>query len=119
SRRDRKVIYLSAPEELDELLSAALARLGLPAKRHGSRWLVGPTEMTSIEVDGSSAMRCVTLRFKHIPGPKRADIEAELARDLVAFVAPPSQVAMWLMTASASLFTLMVFLLGTFLIIVL
>src|SRR5262249_11196916 len=36
SRRDRTVIYHIAPEELDELLSAALARLGLPAKRHGS-----------------------------------------------------------------------------------
>jgi hypothetical protein len=119
SRRDRTVVYHVTPEELDEPLGAVLGRLGLPAKRHGSRWLLGPAEVSAIEVDGSEGMRCVTLRYRGVPAAKRADIEAELARDLVGLAVPPSPVTMWLMTAAASLFTVMIFLLGTFLVVVL
>jgi hypothetical protein len=119
ARRACTVVYHITPGELDELLTAALGRLGIPAKRTGSRWLLGPAQTGLLEVDGSAAMRCVTLRFRGVSPTQRADIEAELGRELVAFAAPPSPVTMWLMTASASLFTLMIFLLGMFLIIVL
>jgi hypothetical protein len=119
SRRPCTVVYHITPAELEMLLIAAAERLGLPAQRQGARWLLGSPETRKgiIEVDGTAAMRCVALRWKYAAGTLRADVEAEVARDLAVYDAGPSPATTWFMTASASLFAIMVFLLGTFLII--
>jgi hypothetical protein len=129
SRRRVTVVYQIAPLELEELLAAALDRLKLPSSHIGARWFLGSAEKAKtpeisaahavgvIEIDGSSAMRYVTLRWQRGSDRLRQDVEAEIGRDLAALVLPSGPAATWFMTVAGALFTIMIFLLGTFLIV--
>lgn len=117
-RRKTMALYNIDPEELEDLLKGLFERLGLPWERHGDRWLVGVKDnlRAEFEADGSAMMRQVTLRWLYTASPAtRAELEAELARDLAAYSSPESRTAGWFLTAGGAIFTIMIFLLATFL----
>jgi hypothetical protein len=113
-RRPVTIIYQLTPAELEDLLPAALDRLKLAHFRRGPRWTIGTG---TLKIDGSTPMHHVTLRWESAPGGLRSDVEAELSRDLAAVSVPSSPAATWLMTVAAGMFTIMIFLLGSYLII--
>jgi len=133
-RRRCTAIYQIAPMELDEILPGVLNRLNLTHARRGPRWELGPGGVPvsmandgsasgkasgkgAIEVDGSSAMRHVSLRWFDVSDRLRRDIENELGRDLSSINLPVSPASTWFMTAAGCIFTMMIFLLVTFLIV--
>ncbi len=124
-RRRCTAIYQLSPEELDEVLPGVLDRLNLKYVRRGPRWTLqseiisdGQSESAgAIEIEGSSAMRHVTLRWFAISAKLRRDIEVELGRDLATANLPASGASTWFMTAAGCIFTFMIFLLVTFLIV--
>jgi hypothetical protein len=119
-RRKITSLYNIDASELEDVLNHTLDRLGLERERHGDQWLIGPKDnrRAILELDGSPVMRHVSLRWRYAASPDaRAELAAELARDLAAYPSPESRTAGWFLTAGAALFTMMVFLLGTFLLI--
>jgi hypothetical protein len=133
-RRRCTAIYQITPAELEEILPSVLDRLNISHIRRGPRWSLGAKDATipakedgaragqplnggSIDVDGSSAMRHVTLRWSDVSSTMRRDIETELDRDFSAIVWPASPASTWFLTAAGCMFTIMIFLLVTFLII--
>ena len=118
-REDTTSLYNIAPEELEDLLKATFARLNLPVERRGARWLLGPAgdPRAVLEADGSAPMRHVSLTWVFAGPALRRELEAELERELVSFSTPESSTSNWFMTVAGALFFLMVFLLGTFLLI--
>jgi hypothetical protein len=117
-RRNSLVIYNISPEELEDVLKGLFERLGLPWERHGNLWTVGGKEQVkaAFQTDGSSAMRSVSWRWQFAASEAtRTELEAELARDLAVYPSPESRTAGWFITAAASIFTIMIFLLATFL----
>src|SRR5262245_8963849 len=119
-RRKITSLYNIDSHELEEVLNHTLDRLGLERERRGDQWLIGPKNnlRAVLEVEGSSAMRQVSVRWRFAASPEaRAELAAELARDLAAYTSPESRTSGWFLTAGAALFTMMVFLLGTFLLI--
>jgi len=126
-RRPCTILYQITPMELDEVLPGVIDRLKLLHTRRGPHWFLGytgepqsvgdPVAKGVVAVDGSAPMRYVSLRWQHGPAALRADVEAELARDLARLILPASPAATWLMTIAAATFTIMIFLLGTFLIV--
>ena len=83
-RADSDVFYNLAPAELEQVVSDLCARSQLPLRRSGTRYYLGfgspeKTEQQRkviLEMDGSSAMRQVTLRW--VLG--RADVAGNLKR---------------------------------------
>jgi len=133
-RRPVTLVYHVTPDEVEPMLDAAISRLGIPLTRRGARWLIGIVDRplaksTSsdrefsgrgiVEVDGSEASRVTTLRWQYATRTLRADVEAELTRELAAFQPPASPATLWFMTIAGSLFVLMIFFLATFLLIAL
>jgi hypothetical protein len=133
-RRRCTAIYQITPIELDDILPGVLNRLNLTYTRRGPRWLLGsggnPVSITNdsptpgeapgngtIEIDGSTAMRHATLRWLDVSARLRRDIETELNRDLSTLNLPVSPASTWLMTTAACIFTMMIFLLVTFLLV--
>lgn len=119
-RRKIIAVYNIDPEETEDVLNHTLDRLGLQRERRGNRWLIGPKDnlRAILEIDGSSAMRHVSLRWRYAESPEaRAELSAELARDLAAYPSADSHTSGWFMTAAAAIFTVMVFLLATLLLI--
>jgi hypothetical protein len=119
-RRKTLALYNIDPDELEDVLKGMLERLGLRWKRIGNRWTVEQNDqaLAAFDADGSAVMRYVALRWRFMASESvRADLEAELARDLAAYSTPESRTAGWFLTAGGAIFTIMIFLLGTFLMI--
>jgi hypothetical protein len=118
SRRKTVALYNIGPEELEDVLKGLFERLELPWKRVGNRWSVGSPERLQAEfdADGSAVMRYVSLRWRFTANESvRANLEAELARDLASYASPDSHTSGWFLTAGGAVFTIMIFLLATFL----
>lgn len=137
------ILYNLAPLELESIFSALFDRLGLTHMRRGTRLYVGygppvksatalqfggddgldpaapaidPVRKALIDVDGSSAMRVVSLRWHFASRELRRELEAELARDLERFETGPGPASGWFITAAGCIMLLMIFFLATFLI---
>jgi hypothetical protein len=143
SRGDHTSVYNITPDEMEEVVEKMCARIDLSFGRRGPRLLLGydrpapksttdsfevpadvprpsgPAPRASVDLDGSSAMRFVSLRWVYAAPGTRQELEAELARELARFEASPGPVAGWLVTAAGALMILMIFGLATFLLIVL
>lgn len=117
-RRKMLSLYNIDPEELGNLLNGLFDRLRLPWQRLGNRWTIGSEEQPRavFEIDGSEAMRQVSLRWLSAASDSvRAELEAELARELTTCSCPESRTSGWFLTAGGAIFTIMIFLLATFL----
>lgn len=117
-RRKTIALYNIDPEELEDVLKGMFERLGLRWKRTGNRWTVEQNDqaLAAFDADGSAVMRHVALRWQFTATETiRADLEAELARDLAAHASADSHASGWFLTAGGAIFTIMIFLLATFL----
>jgi len=145
--RDRAkytVLYNLAPDELEEILSAVFARLGVPHSRRGDRLYVGygppekegtrlstaiganfdpaapaidPQRKAVVDLDGSTMMRYASMNWNFAAPEVRRELEAELARDLERFEIESGRAAGWFLTAAGSLMIGELFLLATFLLV--
>src|SRR5262249_11324363 len=76
------------------------------------------TRKAALDLDGSPAMRFVSLRWTFAMPEVRRELETELAHELNRFESSPGPVAGWFVTAAGALMILMIFGLATFLILV-
>jgi hypothetical protein len=141
-RSDCTVLYNLAPLELDGMMAALLRRLGLPCTRRGTRLYIGygpplkpevfkalggddgfdpaapasdPVRKALVELDGSAAMRHVTMKWRFGARELRHELEAELARDFDHQRYGPGPASGWFVTAAGVLMMLMIFFIATFL----
>lgn len=139
SRAEYASIYNVTPEEMEDVIEKMCGRIDLSFGRRGPRLLLGydragqnpaaaatdgaprqtSTRKATVDLDGSSAMRFVSLRWVYASPGARHELEAELARELARFEASPGPVAGWFVTAAGALMILMIFGLATFLLVVL
>jgi hypothetical protein len=143
SRREYTSVYNVTPAEMEDVVEKMCGRLGLSFGRRGTRLLVGyeragPDALTDVlestgfaarrsattgkaalDLDGSEPMRFVSLRWAFTTPDARHDLEAELARQLAQFESSAGPVAGWFTTAAGALMILMIFGLGTFLLLAL
>lgn len=145
-RRHFTVLYHLTPLEAEEILKNVLAGLQLSVTRRGPRWYIGYEQRSSsrpielrpigpedtflvqefdqlrkavIDIEGSTALRYVSLHWRFATAALRREIEAELSRQLANFPASEGSVGAWLMTATGSAFILMISCLITFVILAL
>jgi hypothetical protein len=140
-RSQYTVIYNISPSELDAVMASLFDRLALPFTRRGTQLYIdgGPTTKsarllvegnapasggatpndkpgpnTVVDVDGSAAMRYVSLHWRSTEPEMRRELEAELAVELEGYETGPNPVSGWFVTASGSLMLMMIFFLATF-----
>jgi hypothetical protein len=110
-RRRSTAIYNVEAQQLDEALNQVLDRLSLPATRTANRiYLHARKDQPAapdvvLQVDMAPSLRHATLTWGGKDPVLRRQFEAELARQLAELQTPENPVAGWLLTISASLFS--------------
>jgi hypothetical protein len=134
-RRFNVVVYNIDPTDAAKLVPTVLDRLGLHGICRGETFYVGnaepktrtasaigpqalPPEMTErgvLDVAILPSVRHMTLRWVYGDRELCRQVEMELRRMMPEMVSPPNPVANWLLTASTTVFALLLTLLGLFL----